>query len=151
MGLPLEYHVTAPRYSDMIKKIDHIGIVVKNLDRAIAVYSKALGLKVKTIERSEEFNVRIAFLPVGEVLVELLEPVGPGMVRDFLRKHGEGLHHICYSVANLKKAMEKIAGKKIRLRDKKPRLGGGGSKIVFLEPASMFNTETELVERKKEI
>jgi methylmalonyl-CoA/ethylmalonyl-CoA epimerase len=135
----------------MIKKIDHIGIVVKNLDRAIAVYSKALGLKVKTIERSEEFNVRIAFLPVGEVLVELLEPVGPGMIRDFLKKRGEGLHHICYRVADLQKAMKKIVGKKIRLRDKKPRPGGGGSKIVFLEPKSIFNTETEFVERKTEV
>jgi methylmalonyl-CoA/ethylmalonyl-CoA epimerase len=135
----------------MIKKIDHIGIVVKNLDRAIAVYSKALGLKVKTIERSEEFNVRIAFLPVGEVLVELLEPVGPGMIRDFLKKRGEGLHHICYRVADLQKAMKKIVGKKIRLRDKKPHPGGGGSKIVFLEPKSIFNTETEFVERKSEV
>ncbi len=135
----------------MIKKIDHIGIVVKNLDKAIAVYSKALGLKVKAIERSKEFNVRIAFLPVGEVLVELLEPVGPGMIRDFLKKHGEGLHHICYSVSDLKKAMEKIAGKKILLRDKKPRPGGGGSKVAFLDPESIFNTETELVERVREI
>ncbi len=135
----------------MIKKIDHIGIVVKDLDKAIAVYSKALGLKVKTIEQSAEFNVRIAFLPVGEVLVELLEPVGPGMIRDFLKKRGEGLHHICYGVADLQKAMKRITGKKIQLRDKKPRPGGGGSKIVFLEPGSIFNTETEFVERKREI
>jgi len=131
----------------MIKKIDHIGIVVKNLDKAIQVYSKALGLKVKRIERSDEFNVRIAFLPVGGVFVELLEPIGPGMIRDFLRKHGEGLHHICYGVSDIHRALEKI-GKKLRLRDKKPRPGGAGSKIAFLNPKSLFNTETEFVERK---
>ena len=134
----------------MIKKIDHIGIIVKNLDKAIKVYSKALGLKVKMIERSEDFNVRIAFLPVGEVLVELLEPVGPGMLQDFLKKHGEGLHHICYRVADIQKAVKKI-GNKLKVRDKKPRPGGAGSKIFFLNPKSIFNTETEFVERNSEI
>lgn len=134
----------------MIKKIDHIGIVVKNLDKAIDVYSKALGLKVKMIERSEDFNVRIAFLPVGEVLVELLEPVGPGMLQDFLKKRGEGLHHICYGVKDIRKAIKKI-GNKLMLRDKEPRAGGAGSKIFFLDPKSIFNTETEFVERNSEI
>ena len=134
----------------MIEKIDHIGIVVKDLDKAIKVYSEALGLRVKRIERSEGFQVKIAFLPVGEVLVELLEPIGPGEIQDYLNKHGEGLHHICYRVKNIDKALEEV-GAKLTMRDQKPRPGGAGSKVAFLDPHSIFNVETELVERAEEI
>ena len=133
----------------MIQKIDHIGIVVNDLDKAIKTYSDGLGLKVKMIERSEEFNVRIAFLPVGEVLVELLEPVGPGMVQDFLTQRGEGIHHICYKVPDINKALEEV-GKTLKFRDQKPRPGAAGSKVAFLDPQSIFNVETEFVERKEE-
>ncbi len=134
----------------MLEKIDHIGIVVRDLDKAITVYSEGLGLKVKMIDSSEEFKVRMAFLPVGEVLVELLEPIGPGMIQDFLTEHGEGLHHICYRVSDINQAIE-TDGKKLEFRDKKPRPGGAGSLVAFLDPASMFNVETELVERKREL
>jgi methylmalonyl-CoA/ethylmalonyl-CoA epimerase len=132
----------------MIEKIDHIGIVVRDLEKAIKVYSDVLGLKVDKIEQVEEFKVKIAFLPVGEVLVELLEPIGPGTVQDFLAEHGEGLYHICYKVTDIDKALEEV-GKKTKLRDKRPRPGGAGSRVAFLEPAGMFNVETEFVERKK--
>ena len=132
----------------MIEKIDHIGIVVKDLEKAIKVYSDVLGLKVENVEQVEEFKVKIAFLPVGEVLVELLEPIGPGTVQDFLTEHGEGLYHICYKVTDIDKALEEV-GKKTKLRDKRPRPGGGGSRVAFLEPEGMFNVETEFVERKK--
>lgn len=134
----------------MIKKIDHIGIIVKDLDKAVDVYSSALGLNVKLIERSDEFNVKVAFLPVGEVLVELLEPVGPSILQDFLQTRGEGLHHVCYRVNDIDESIKKIGGK-LKLRDKEPRPGGAGSKIFFLDPASIFNTETEFVERSSEI
>ena len=132
----------------MIEKIDHIGIVVKDLERAIKVYSEVLGLKVEKVEQVEEFKVKIAFLPVGEVLIELLEPVGPGVVQDFLNERGEGLYHICYRVADIEEALE-VVGKKTKLRDKRPRPGGAGSRVAFLEPEGMFNVETEFVERKK--
>ena len=85
----------------MIEKIDHIGIVVKDLDSAVKLYSDGLGLKTKMIEQVEEFQVKIAFIPVGEVLVELVQPIGPGFVQDFLDERGEGLHHICYRVTDI--------------------------------------------------
>jgi len=136
----------------MIEKVDHIGIVVEDLDKAMKVYSEGLGLKVKLVEESEEFKVRIAFMPVGEVLIELIEPVGPGMAQDFLKEHGEGLHHICYRVTDIDKSLEEFGKSKVlKLRDKRPRPGGAGSKVAFLDPESMFNVETELVERKEEI
>ena len=134
----------------MIEKIDHIGIVVKDLDRAIKVYSEALGLKVKMTEVLEEYQVKIAFLPVGETLIELIEPLGPGAAQHFLQEHGEGLHHICYRVTDIDQALEAV-GQKVNLRDETPRLGAAGSKVAFLDPQSIFNVETELVERKEEI
>ena len=123
--------------------------MVKDLDKAIKVYSEALGLEVKMVEVSEEFQVKIAFMPCGEVLIELLQPIGPGMMQDFLRQHGEGLNHICFKVTDIDRALEDI-GKKLKLRDKKPRPGGAGSRVAFLDSQSIFNVETELVERKKE-
>jgi methylmalonyl-CoA/ethylmalonyl-CoA epimerase len=134
----------------MIEKIDHIGIVVKDLDKAIETYSEGLGLAVKRVERSEEFQVKIAFIPVGEVLVELLEPIGPGGIQDFLDEHGEGLHHMCFRVGDIDKALEEVGGK-LTLRDRKPRPGGAGSRVAFLDPRSICNVETELVEREEEL
>jgi methylmalonyl-CoA epimerase len=134
----------------MIKKIDHIGIVVENLEKAIVAYTEGMGLEVKHIEESEEFNVKIAFLPVGEVLIELIEPTGLGMAQEFLNEHGEGMHHICYRVQNLEESLDKI-GKKLKLKDEKPRPGGAGSRVAFLDPESTFNVTVELVERENDL
>jgi methylmalonyl-CoA/ethylmalonyl-CoA epimerase len=134
----------------MIDKIDHIGIVVRDLDEAVRVYSEAFGLEVVGVERVEEHQVRIAFLPVGETLIELVEPIGPGMTQDYLTQHGEGLHHVCYRVGDIESAMAEI-GKTMSLRDTTPRPGGAGSRVAFLDPASTFNVETELVQRDREL
>lgn len=130
----------------MIEKIDHIGIVVKDMERGLEVYTKGLGLTIAKEEYSEEFQVKVAFLPVGEVMVELLQPTGPGIVQDFLDEHGEGLHHICYKVPDIISAMKEV-GEHIPFRDKEPKPGGAGSKVAFLDPKYIFNTETELVQR----
>ncbi len=132
----------------VITKIDHIGMVVRDLEVAVRVYSDALGLELQASEHSEEFNVKIAFLPVGEVLVELLQPTGPGMIQDFLTDHGEGIHHICYEVPDINQALEEV-GRKLKFRDERPRPGGGGSWVAFLDPRSIFGVETEFVEKKR--
>ncbi len=82
----------------MIEKIDHIGIIVRDLDKAIKVYSEALGLELKMTEVLEEYQVKIAFIPIGESLIELCEPIGPGEDKDFLEVHGEGLQHIFFGL-----------------------------------------------------
>ena len=131
----------------MIEKIDHIGIVVKDLEKAIGLYSEAFDLKPEPIETMAELNLKLVFFPVGESTVELIQPTGTGMYQDFLEEHGEGIHHICYKVGDINNALE-VAKRKIRLRDEIPRPGGGGSKIAFLEAEDIFNTETEFVERQ---
>lgn len=130
----------------MIEQIDHIGIVVRNLEQGIRLYTEGLGLKLENVEHSVDFNTKLAFLPCGQVMIELLEPTGPSVLQDFLNEHGEGLHHICYKVDNIHETL-KNAGNFFELRDKAPRTGPGGCKIAFLNPRSIMNVETEFVEK----
>lgn len=137
----------------MIKKIDHIGIAVKSLTDAIHTYRRLYGLDAIKIETLQDINVKVAFVPLGEVLIELLEPVKPGEGRigRFLEEKGEGFHHIAFRVENIDEAMGRLKKISIPLRDEKPREGGDGSKIAFIEPISTQNVLTELVERDREV
>ncbi|MCB2228831.1 MAG: VOC family protein [Desulfarculaceae bacterium] len=137
----------------MLKKIDHIGIAVHQLEPALKLFEKAFGLKPIKIETLEDISVRIAFLPVGEVLMELLEPTAPGAGRigQFLEDKGPGFHHIAYRVESLEEAMAQCEATGVALRDSGPRPGGDDSRIIFLQPADTQNVLTELVERSREI
>ena len=137
----------------MLKKIDHIGIAVHKLEPALELFEKVFGLETIRVETLEDIHVRIAFLPLGEVLVELLEPTSPGAGRigQFLEDKGPGFHHIAYRVEDIEKAMAAMEAGGVGLRDDKPRPGGDDSRIVFLQPADTQNVLTELVERAREI
>ena len=131
----------------MVKKIDHIGIAVKNLDEQIHFYSDVLGLPLAGIETVEDQKVRVAIFPVGEVRIELLEPTSDDSpIAKFLEKRGQGIHHIAYFVEDLEGNLEIVEKKNIDLIDKKPRIGAGGYKIAFLHPKSTFGVLTELCE-----
>jgi methylmalonyl-CoA/ethylmalonyl-CoA epimerase len=136
----------------MIKKIDHIGIAVKNLDNALNMYKRIHGLEAVKIEILKDIKVRIAFIPLGEVFIELLEPTEPGAGRigQFLEEKGEGIHHIAFRVENIKQTLKGLKEMDVPLRDKEPRDGGDGSRIAFIEPMVTQNVLTELVERKQE-
>lgn len=135
----------------MLEKIDHIGIAVKNLDDTLGIYRKAFGLEALKIETLDDIHVKIAFIQLGEVLIELLEPTEPGAGRigQFLEEKGEGFHHIAYRVEDIDQALEKLREMKVPLRDQKPRDGGDRSRIAFMEPTFTQNVLTELVERKR--
>lgn len=137
----------------MIKKIDHIGIAVKNLSEAINTYKRIYGLDAMKIETLSDIKVKIAFIPLGEVLIELLEPTEPGAGRigQFLEEKGEGIHHIALRVEDIHQAMERLKEINVPLRDKEPRDGGDDSRIAFIEPTVTQNVLTELVERKREV
>jgi len=137
----------------MIEKIDHIGIAVKNLSDALNTYKKLYGLDAIKIETLSDIKVKLAFIPLGEVLIELLEPIKPGEGRigKFLEEEGEGFHHIALRVDNIHNIIERLKKINIPLRDEKPRDGGDGSRIAFIEPTSTQNVLTELVERDKEV
>jgi len=134
----------------MIKKIDHIGIVVKSIEKASELFSNILGLKVGGEELIEEQKVKVAFLPLGDSELELLESTSPdGPIARFIKKKGEGIQHIAFRVDNLEKVLEKLKEEGVRLIDEKPRYGAGGAKIAFLHPKSTNGILIELSERKE--
>ena len=130
----------------MPKKICHIGIAVKNLDEAIQFYEK-LGLEVEGIEVIESQKVKVAFIPVGNVRLELLEPTSEdSTVAKFLVKKGEGIHHLALGTENLEKRLQEIEKKGIKLIDKTPRKGAHNTNIAFLHPKSTYGVLLELCE-----
>jgi len=132
----------------VIKKIDHIGIAVKDLEAALKLYEEVLGLKSVGTEVVEEQKVKVAFLPTGDSEVELLESTSPdGPIAKFIAKNGEGIQHIAFRVDNLEQKLAELKEKGIRLIDEKPRYGAGGAKIAFLHPKSTFGVLIELSER----
>ena len=137
----------------MIQKIDHIGIVVKDLNDALKTYEEVFGLKVVKKEQLKTMNVEIAFVQTGEVLIELLQPKGPdsGMIGEFLTQNGEGFHHIALRVPSIEQAMERAKQFDMQLQDDEPQDGADESRITFIEPDCTQNVFTELVERKKEV
>lgn len=133
----------------MLKKIDHIGVAVANLDDARNLYENVFGLKISGIEEVKEQKVKVAFIPTGESKIELLESTDPdGPIAKFIEKKGQGIQHIAFRVENILEALEEIKAKGIRVLDEKPRYGAGGAKIAFLHPKDTGGVLIELCERE---
>jgi len=134
----------------VIEKIDHIGIAVRSIENTSELFSNILGLKVAGEEIVEEQKVKIAFLPLGDSELELLESTSPeGPIAKFIEKKGEGIQHIAFRVDNIEKALEKLKKEGVRLIDEKPRYGAGGAKIAFLHPKGTNGILIELSERNE--
>lgn len=132
----------------MVKKVDHIGIAVKSLEETLKFYEDALGLKCEGTEVVKEQKVKVAFLPIGDTEMELLESTDDeGPIARYIEKKGEGVQHIAYRVDDIEKAIEEMKAKGIRMIDEKPRYGAGGAKIAFLHPKSTHGVLIELCER----
>lgn len=132
----------------LLKQIDHIGIVVNNLEQSLRIYQKLFRAKPDHFEVMEEHSVRIAFIPVGEVMLELLEPAvsEKGHLREFIEKHGEGVHHLAYRVDKIDEIVADLKKRGIKLRHENVRTGAGGSRIIFISSEETGNVLTELVE-----
>lgn len=133
----------------MITGVDHIGIAVDNLDEALGIYEKILGLRVRKIRVVEDQKTKVAQLLAGQTKIELLEPMDEeSPVGKFIKKRGEGVHHIALEVANINDFLRNMKEHGIVLVDEKPRIGVDGSKIAFLHPKSTTNVLIELCEAK---
>lgn len=131
----------------MFEKIHHIGIAVKNLEESMKFYEEKFNLKILYIEELKENKVKVAGLKVGDINIELLEPLSKDSpIQSFLDKKGEGIHHIAYLVKDISKTINILKEKGLSLIDEKPRSGSHGTKIAFLHPKSTFGVLTELVE-----
>ena len=132
-----------------VTKLDHIGIAVKNLEEALAFYRDTLGISPSGTEVIEDQKVRIAFLPLGDTELELLESTSPdGPVAKFIEKRGEGIQHIALRVDNIEEALQELHAKDVQLIDTQPRYGAGNAKIAFLHPKATGGILLEISERE---
>lgn len=132
----------------MLKKIDHVGIAVRDLEQSLRFFSGVLGLKIEKREIVPEQLVDAACLEVGESEIELLQATDErSAVRKFIEKRGEGIHHIAFQVESLDEAIEQVTRNGYELVDEKPRLGVGGARMVFIHPRNSHGVLIELYER----
>jgi methylmalonyl-CoA/ethylmalonyl-CoA epimerase len=131
----------------MPRKIDHIGIAVPDIEAAARFYTEHLGLKLGGIEEVADQKVKVAFLPIGEVRLELVQPTSPeSPVAKFLEKNGPGFHHIAYQVDDAAAEVERLKAAGVRMLDEKPRTGAHNTRIAFVHPKSSGGVLTELVQ-----
>ena len=131
-----------------ILKVDHIGIAVKNLVESSKLY-EILGIAAAGVEEVAEQKVKVAFFPLGDTEIELLESTSPdGPIAKYIEKNGEGLQHLALRVDNIDAALAELKEKGIRLIDEKPRYGASGARIAFVHPQSTGGILIELSERK---
>ena len=130
---------------DMIKKIAHIGIAVKNLKECLKMYENALGLINTGITELKNQHLRTAFLPVGETTIELMEATrSDSVIARFIEKRGEGIHHIAFQVDNLDETLRKA--KKAGMQPVgEPVASLHDSRVVFLHPKTTSGVLIELV------
>lgn len=133
-----------------LSHIEHIGIAVKDLEKAIAYYENVLGLHCYAIEEVKDQRVKTAFFKVGQTKIELLESTDEnGPIGKFIEKKGEGIHHLAFAVQHIDNALDEVEQKGVRLIDSHPRQGAEGLQIAFLHPKSTFGVLTEFCEPKK--
>ena len=131
-----------------VLKIDHLGIAVKSINEGKKFWGDLLGLWLESSEAMAEEKLITTFFPIGESEIELLETTDPeGPIGRYLKKRGEGIHHIALRVENIEEALKELKEKGIRLVDEKPRKGAGGAKIAFLHPKSTNGVLVELCEK----
>ena len=132
----------------MIRKIDHLGIAVQNLDEAATLYEKVYGFHRSEVEVVEEQKVKTVFFEVGDSKIELLEPTAPeSPIAKFLEKNGPGIHHVAYLVEDIRAALAQAKAAGARLLNEEPRTGAHGALIAFIHPKSVGGVLTELCQR----
>lgn len=129
----------------MIRGLDHIGIAVNDLEAAVRVYEEALGIVCRHRETVADQDVKTAFLPVGDTRLELLEPLSPeGPVGRFLGRRGEGVHHLCFAVDDIRASLARCREAGATLIDEEPRLGADRKWVAFVHPKSTHGVLIEL-------
>lgn len=133
----------------MIGRLNHVALAVPDLAEAVSRYRDTLGALVSEPQALPEHGVTVVFIDLPNTRVELLEPLGEGSpIAAFLEKNPKGgMHHVCYEVADIKAARDRLvsAGGRV-LGDGEPKIGAHGRPVVFLHPSDLFGVLTELEE-----
>ena len=131
-------------------KVNHIAVVVPDVDAALAFWRDALGLPLTHTEHNEHESVDIAFLPIGDSEIELIAPFTPDSgVAKYLEKRGAGLHHMCIDVENIDQAITTLKQKNIELINDTPKNRPDGTLYAFVHPRSTGGVLLELYQRPK--
>ena len=131
----------------MLGRIDHIGVATDDLDGALALYEKTLGMPLAHRETVESQGVEAVLLDVGEGHVELLRPLSPDTpVGKYLEKCGPGLHHVAYAVGDIDDVLGQLKDAGVEMIDSEPRVGIRDSRVAFLHPRSTGGVLTEIVQ-----
>jgi len=128
-------------------RIDHVAIIVDNIDHALSFWRDALGLEVTHVEDVPDQDSVVAFLSTGDSELELVKPTtdDSGISR-YLHKRGPGIHHICFQVDDIELSLDKLRDHGVRLINPEPVIGTGGKKIAFIHPESTHGVLIELYE-----
>lgn len=128
-----------------IIRINHVAIVVEDLEEALVFWRDSLGLQLSHVEDVPDQDSLVAFLPIGQAEVELVKPTSDesGVAR-YLEKRGPGIHHICFEVDDIDSCIEILRERDVRLINEKAILGTGGKRIAFIHPESTHGVLVEL-------
>src|SRR5690625_5061510 len=133
------------------KKIAHIGIAVKSIEDSLAFYTDILNLELQAVENVESEAVKVAFLKIGESMIELLEPLNENSaIYKFIQNKGEGIHHIAFEVDHLEDRLKHYKQNGVQLIDSTPKIGANNSQVAFIHPKAANSVLFELCEHDKE-
>lgn len=133
----------------MVRRIAHVGIATESVEKAAEFY-RCLGLEVSAIEVREDHKVKVAFLRIGESEIELLEPTEEdSTIARFIRKRGEGIHHIALEVDDIEGQLENLESHNVQLVGSGSQMGAQGRKVAFVHPSSTGGVLVELCQARK--
>ena len=132
-----------------IKKINHVAIVVSDIEEALKFWRDTMGIELQHVEDVPSQKSKVAFLPVGDTEVELVQPTTEDSgVAKYLAEKGGGMHHLCFEVEDCAAAMQELKAKGVRLLSEEPNVLPG-RKMVFVHPKSTGGVLVELYEITK--
>ncbi len=140
-------HIVYNFFMTDLKRLDHVAVLVPDLEAALDFWQDKLGLSLDHVETISAMEVKIAFLPLGESEIELVQPTtdDSGLAK-FLAKRGPGLHHICIEVADIQKKLDELKEQDVRLIDEQPVMMDDGRQLAFIHPKSAGGVLVELYE-----
>ena len=134
----------------MIKRVHHVGVVVRNLDEALGMYEKIFDLKPSEVKTTSDGQVKVAFLPVGDGEIELIQPLDyNSALSRFLQSHGEAIHHISLATNDIEGDVDKIRKEGGSFLADNPVIGAHGVPIIFMDPRTTNDIPIELLQEPR--
>lgn len=132
-----------------MKRIEHLGIAVKDLDESVKVYTALLGKEAYKYEEVKSESVKTAFFQVGESKIELLQATDPSSaIAKYLEKNKNGFHHVAFEVEDIEEEISRLVSEGFQMIHKEPKDGADNKRIAFLHPKSSDGLLVEICQEK---